>query len=141
MAEPILPIVLRMPTAADPATLWAALTVPERVAAWFATASPLGAVGAPYTLDFGDGSIVDGELRELVRGHRFAHSWHWLGAPASETTQVTWEVEPTADGRSAVVLGHAGWAEAGLGERDRDDHRGAWQEYVDGLLELLSGGA
>ena len=129
-----------MPTAADPATLWAALTVPERVAAWFATASPLGAVGAPYTLDFGDGSIVDGELRELVRGHRFAHSWHWL-APASETTQVTWEVEPTADGRSAVVLRHAGWAEAGLGETDRDDHRGAWQEYVDGLLELLSGEA
>jgi len=95
-----------MPTAADPATLWAALTVPER-----------------------------------VRGHRFAHSWHWLGAPASETTQVTWEVEPTADGRSAVVLGHAGWAEAGLGESDRDDHRGAWQEHLGGLLELLSGGA
>jgi len=130
-----------MPTAADPATLWAALTVPEQVAAWFATASPLGAVGTPYTLDFGDGSVVDGELRELVRGHRFAHSWHWLGAPASETTQVTWAVEPTADGRSAVVLRHAGWAEAGLGETDRDDHRGAWQEYLDGLLELLSGGA
>ena len=105
MAEPILPIVLRMPTAADPATLWAALTVPERIAAWF------------------------------------AHGWHWLGAPASETTQVTWAVEPTADGRSAVVLRHAGWAEAGLGETDRDDHRGAWQEYVDGLLELLSGEA
>jgi uncharacterized protein YndB with AHSA1/START domain len=130
-----------MPTAADPATVWAALTVPERIAAWFATASPLGLVGAPYTLDFGDGSIVDGELRELVQGHRFAHSWHWQGAPASETTQVTWEVESTADGRSAVVRRHAGWAEAGLGESDRDDHRSAWQEYLDGLLSLLSGEA
>ena len=59
----------------------------------------------------------------------------------SMTTQVTWEVEPATDGRSAVVLRHAGWAEAGLGETDRDDHRGAWQEYLDGLLELLSGGA
>jgi len=141
MAQSIAPIVLRMPTAADPATLWAALTVPERVAAWFTTASPLGAVGAPYTLDFGDGSIVDGELREIVPGHRFAHSWHWQGAPTSETTQVTWEVEPAADGRSAVVLRHAGWAEAGLAETDRDDHRDVWQEYLDGLRELFPGGA
>jgi uncharacterized protein YndB with AHSA1/START domain len=141
MAEPIAPIVLRMPTAAHPATLWAALPVPGRAAAWFATASPLGAVGAPYTLDFGDGSVVDGELRELVRGRRFAHGWHWLGAPASETTQVTWEVEPTADGWSAVVLAHAGWAEAGLTESDREDHRSAWQEHLDGLLDRLSGGA
>ena len=100
-----MPIVLRMPTAADPATLWAALTVPDHAAAWF------------------------------------AHSRHWQGAPASETTQVAWEVGPTVDGRSAVVLRHAGWAEAGPGETDRDDHRGAWQEYVDGLLELLSGEA
>ena len=141
MAEPIAPIVLRLPINADPATLWAALTVPERVIAWFATASPLGAVGAPYTLDFGDGSVVDGELRELVPGQRFAYSWHWRGAPAAETTHVTWEVEPTADGGSAVIVRHAGWAEAGLGESARDDHRDAWQEYLEALRELLSGGA
>jgi len=84
---------------------------------------------------------VDGELREIVAGHRFAHSWHWQGAPASETTQVTWEVEPTADGRSVVVLRHAGWAEAGLAESDRADHRDVRQEYLHGLRELLSGGA
>src|SRR5450759_5884675 len=41
----------------------------------------------------------------------------------SMTTQVTWEVEPATDGRSAVVLRQAGWAEADLGESDRDDHR------------------
>jgi len=140
-AQPIAPIILRLPTAADPATLWAALTVPERIASWFTTASPLGAVGAPYRLDFGDGSMVDGELLELEPGRRFAHTWHWLGAPASETTQVTWEVEPTPDGRSAVVLRHAGWAEAGLGDAARDDHRDAWREYLEGLRELLSGGA
>jgi uncharacterized protein YndB with AHSA1/START domain len=141
MAEPIAPIVLRLPTAADPATLWTAITVPERVAAWFTTAGPLGPVGAPYTLDFGDGSVVDGQLLEVVAGRRFAHSWHWAGAPAAETTRVTWEVEPTPDGRSAVVLRHAGWSEAGLGEPDRDDHRDAWAEYLDGLRELLSGEA
>lgn len=141
MAEPIAPILLRLPTAAPPATLWAALTVPERVAAWFTTASALGGVGSPYTLDFGDGSIVDGVLREVVPGERFAYTWHWLGAPASETTLVTWEVEPTADGQSAVILRHAGWAEAGLDEAARDDHRSSWQEYVFGLLDLLSGEA
>jgi uncharacterized protein YndB with AHSA1/START domain len=82
-----------MPTAADSATLWAALTVPERVAAWFATASPLGAVGALYTLDFGDGSIVDGELRELVRGHRFAYRLE--GGPGSRGAASRWPCGPT----------------------------------------------
>jgi len=141
MAQPVAPIVVRVPISADPTTFWATLTVPGRVAAWWTTASPLGAVGAPYTLDFDDGSVVDGALRELVRGTRFAHSWRWRGAPAAETTQVKWEVEPTADGRSAVVLRHAGAAEAGFGERDRDDHQDAWQEYLHGLRALLSGGA
>ncbi len=68
MAEPIAPIDLRPPTAADPATLWTALTVPERVAAWFTMASPLRAVGAPHALDVGDGSVVDGKLRDLLAG-------------------------------------------------------------------------
>jgi uncharacterized protein YndB with AHSA1/START domain len=142
MAEPIAPIVLRLSTVADPATLWTALTDPERVAAWFTSASPLGAVGEPYTLDFGDGSVVDGKLRELVPGRRFGYTWHWQGAPVSETTQVTWEVEPAAEGRSAtIVLHHAGWSEAGFDETDRDDHRDAWQGYLDALEELLFGEA
>ena len=141
MFEPIAPILIRLPTAADPATLWSALTVPARVAAWFAIASPLGDIGTPYTLEFGDGSLVDGILRELVPGLRFGYSWHWHGVPAAETTWVRWDVEPTGDGRSAVILHHDGWAEAGLTTTDREDHRSAWQEYLDGLLEMLAGEA
>jgi hypothetical protein len=34
VAEPVAPIVLRLPTADDPTLLGAALTVPDRVAAW-----------------------------------------------------------------------------------------------------------
>ena len=141
MVQQIAPIVLRIPTAANPATVRAALTVPQRVAAWFTTASPLGAVGAPNTPDCGNRSVVDGDPRELVPGHRLADSWHWVGAPASVTTLVTWAMVPTTDGRSAVALRHAGWAEAGPGEADRDDDRGTWHEYLDGLRKLLSEGA
>lgn len=59
MAEPVAPIVLRFPTAADPMLAWAGLTVLERVPAWFAAANPHGALGAPCTLDFDDGMVID----------------------------------------------------------------------------------
>lgn len=59
VAEPVALIVLRLPTAADRTLSWAALTVFERVPAWFAAANPLDAVDAPCTLLFGDGRVVD----------------------------------------------------------------------------------
>ena len=122
----------------DAATAWRAITDPDRVIDWFTNASAVGPVGTVYRLDFGDGSVVAGEVTELVPGRRFAHRWRWEGADASETTTVTWSVAPAAGG-STIRLVHDGWDEAGLDEAARDDHEGYWAGYLEDLRDLLSG--
>lgn len=137
-ASAIRPIDLEIELPVDAATAWRAVTDPDRVINWFTNASPLGEVGSVYRLDFGDGSIVSGEVTELEPGRRFAHRWHWDGAPDTETTLVAWAISPAADG-ATVHLIHDGWAQAGLDEAARDDHEGYWSGYLEDLRDLLSG--
>jgi uncharacterized protein YndB with AHSA1/START domain len=139
--DPPLPIDLTIRTAAPPGRVWAALTEPERVAEWFTDASPMGRVGDPYRLDFGDGSVVDGVIVELEPGRAFAHTWSWAGAEDHEETLVAWSVEPADGGGSEVRLVHDGWAEAGLDGSTRDDHEGYWQGYLQDLAAVLAEGA
>ena len=132
------PIDLEVVLPVDAATAWRAVTDPDRVIEWFTSASPVGPVGSLYRIDFGDGSLVSGEITELDPGRTFAHRWHWDGADDADTTLVTWTVA-TAAGGSTVHLVHDGWAEAGLDEAARDDHEGYWAGYLDDLRDLLSG--
>jgi uncharacterized protein YndB with AHSA1/START domain len=138
MADTLPPIVLEIETPAAPARAWAALTEPDLVAEWFTDASPLGEIGAPYRLDFGDGSVVDGVVTLIEPGHRFAHTWAWADADPRHETMVTWSIEPLPDGGSRVTLVHDGWAEAGVDEASRDDHEGYWSGYLDDLVSILA---
>lgn len=139
MAEPLPPIVLSIETPAAPDDAWAALTDPDRIVEWFTEASPLGAVGDRYRLDFGDGSIVEGVLRLVEPGRQFAHTWAWIDGEPSQETLVTWSIEPIDTGGSRITLAHSGWAEAGLDEATRDDHEAYWSGYLDDLEAILSG--
>src|SRR2546427_7948350 len=112
MTDALEPIRLSIETPADPETAWAAITDPDRIAEWFTDASPLGAVGDPYRLDFGD-SAVDGHVLAVEPGRHFAHSWSWDGADPSDQTVVSWTVEPLGRGGARSVLQHAGWADRG----------------------------
>lgn len=133
------PIDLAVETSADPETAWRTLTVPDRVALWFTEASPVGSVGASYRLDFGDGTVVTGEVLAIEPGRRFAHTWTWEGAETGEVTSVEWTVEPLPGGGSRVRLVHAGWSEEGDGSA-RDDHEGYWSGYLDDLRDILEEG-
>ena len=132
------PIELEVVLPVDAATAWRAVTDPDRVIDWFTNASPVGPVGSVYRLDFGDGSIVAGEVTELEPGRRFAHRWHWEGADDTEVTDVAWTITPNTDG-TTVRLVHGGWTEAGLDEATRDDHEGYWTGYLEDLRDLFSG--
>lgn len=136
--DAVAPIDLAVELPVDAATAWRAVTDPDRVIDWFTSASPVGPVGSMYRLDFGDGSIVSGEVVDLVPGRRFAHRWHWEGTDAAETTVVTWTVEAAA-AASVVRLRHDGWSEAGLDASTRDDHEGYWAGYLEDLRDLLTG--
>lgn len=133
----VAPIDFRIATTAEPADAWQAVTDPARVAEWFTDATTLGPVGSPYRLDFGDGSIVGGIVLAVDPGRSFAHSWRWEGSDASETTTVTWSVEPRPGGGSEIRLVHDGWDEAGQDAGARDDHEGYWSGYLDDLLDVL----
>ena len=137
MPDPLPPIVLEIETVASPTEAWAALTDPERIAEWFTDASPLGGIGAPYRLDFGDGSVVDGVVTLVEPGHGFAHTWAWADADPRQETVVTWSIEPLPGGGTRVTLIHDGWAEAGVDKASRDDHEGYWSGYLDDLVSIL----
>lgn len=141
MAEPLAPIVLTIETPASPADAWAALTEPERIAEWFTDASPLAAVGEPYRLDFGDGSVVEGTVRMVDPGKRFAHTWAWVDVEPRQETLVTWSVEELTGSGARVTLTHDGWAESGVDEAARDDHESYWSGYLDDLAAILRGEA
>jgi uncharacterized protein YndB with AHSA1/START domain len=140
MTEPsrVAPIELAVETTADVPTAWLAISDPSRVAEWFTEASPLGAIGSVYSLDFGDGSVVTGRILEIETGVRFVHTWRWEGSEERETTRVAWSVTATPGG-SRITLVHDGWTEAGLDETVRDDHAGYWTGYLEDLRDVLAG--
>jgi uncharacterized protein YndB with AHSA1/START domain len=135
-APGVQPIDLSIEVPAAPADAWRAVTDPARIAEWFTDATALGPVGSPYRLDFGDGSIVGGTVLSVVPGRSFSHSWHWEGSDESETTTVTWTVEP-APGGSRIRVVHEGWDAAGLDADARADHEGYWAGYLDDLRDVL----
>lgn len=137
MSTPIEPIRLIATTTGTPAAAWEALTQPEKVVEWFTDASPVGRVGDPYRLDFGDGSVVEGTIRILEPGRRLAYSWTWLDAEPAHETLVSWTIEPLSAGGTQVTLEHDGWTEAGADEATRNDHAGYWEGYLEDLVSVL----
>ena len=140
-ATPVAPIRLVLQTRVAPDVAWSYLTDPDRVEEWFTSASPVGAVGDPYVLDFGEGSVVHGAIVEVEPGRRFAHRWAWLDAEPLQETLVTWSVRPLEAGGSEIELLHDGWDEAGADSASRDDHEGYWSGYLDDLRDLLEDAA
>ena len=131
------PIELVVDTGADPDTAWRTLTEPERVALGRTAASRPQRVGDTYRLDFGEGSIVRGEIVMLEPGQAFAHRWAWDGGEAGEVTLVTWTVSPQGGG-ARVSLRHDGWDEAGLDATARDNHAAYWAGYLQDLRDVLA---
>ena len=118
-----------------PLATWAALTDPAIVERWFTKATPVGSVGDPYVLDFGDDDTMRGEIIEVVPGERLAYSWGWGDTPPAGRTRVTWTIAVSQDG-TLVTLAHDGWSEAGLAAADRDEHARYWEGYLAALVEL-----
>jgi uncharacterized protein YndB with AHSA1/START domain len=137
VADPIAPIRLTATTTGSPDAAWSALTEPDKVLEWFTQVSPVAGVGAPYRLDFGDGSVVEGTIRELEPRRRLAYSWAWLDAEPTRETFVSWTIDPLPGGGTRVTLEHGGWDEAGADAATRDDHAGYWEGYLEDLVSVL----
>ncbi len=134
---PVTPIRLSIRTALPADRAWIYLVDPGRVEEWFTAASPVGAVGDLYRLDFGEGSVVEGRIVDVVPGRRFAHRWAWLDADPRQETLVSWTVADLGPEGAEIELVHDGWAEAGAAVTERDDHEAYWSGYLDDLGDLL----
>ena len=99
------PIELVVETAADAETAWRTLTEPSLVNLWFTDASPLGGVGSRYRLDFGDGSVVAGEVLAVEPDRSFAYAWAWeSGEPGEITRVIQGKFEDALCGRADAYL-------------------------------------
>jgi len=137
----ITPIRISGETVATVAAAWAALIEPGQVARWFAETTPVeGGAGSSYSIDFGNGGVIDGAIRELVPARRLSYTWRWRGQE-EQPTVVTWELEPLAGHGCRITLTHEGWQEAGADEALRDDHAGYWEGYLADLLDMLEADA
>jgi uncharacterized protein YndB with AHSA1/START domain len=135
MPSSIAPLTLRAEVSTDPAATWAALTEPAIVERWFTKATPVGAVGDAYVLDFEGDDTMRGAILEVVPGERLVYSWGWGDTAPAQRTRVTWTLATSQDG-TLVTLTHGGWTEAGLVAADRDEHARYWEGYLAALVEL-----
>lgn len=96
-----------------PEELWAALTDPERLAAWFSPVEGELRLGGRYRIE----GNASGEITACEPGRRFTLTWEWGGGPPS---WVEVRLDPAADG-TRLTLEHTAhipdewWARYGPG--------------------------
>jgi len=89
---------------ADPASVWAALTEPDRLGAWFGV---VGGDRSAWTIAYDNGT-ASGTVRECVPGRRLVTSWRW-DFEASDVPDSTLTVELIAAAEGTTVrLRHEG---------------------------------
>lgn len=109
--------------------VWAALTVPERLADWFAQATVDLRVGGTLSLDWGGENR--GDMRITVCEPPRSFAWVW-GLGGSDTL-VRFDLAPAAGG-TEVTLSHTGVPRnGGAGVR------AGWHAHLEGLADAVEG--
>jgi uncharacterized protein YndB with AHSA1/START domain len=115
--------------------VWAAVTLPERIADWFATMTfdPDLRVGAKLTIAFGPGDQTFGEVVAVEAPRLFAYRWPH---PGGENSTVRFDL--AADGDGTLLT----FSQTGLGGKVRSgmaDIGAGWHKFVDQLTDLMAG--
>lgn len=118
--------------AASPERVWAAITIPERIAAWFATADVQiePRLGGAYRLRFGDdGPYAEGEITAFEPPWLLEHTWP---DPPNPPGRVRYELEP--DGAACILrLASLGVPAAYIGSL------AGWHIFLDAIEPSLAG--
>jgi uncharacterized protein YndB with AHSA1/START domain len=104
-------ILHRLNIDAPPETVFDAIATPEGIRAWWtddSTSEPRA--GSVSVFNFMDGEVVFRmRVDEYVAGRRLV--WTCLGDYDEwDGTTLTWNCEPTEDGKTVLNLAHSGWA-------------------------------
>lgn len=113
--------------------VWACLTEPETLAAWFWPPSLAAQVaadvreGGSYRIASPTtGMAVAGRYLEIAAPDRLRLTWHWDGEPAETTVTLTLEASPTG---TLLTVVHDGF----LSDAERDEHLQGWTDCLDRL--------
>ncbi len=123
-----------------PETVWAALTQPERIAAWWGDYVSLearlgGALSEVWRDEDGREVITAGRIETFEPPHRLSLTWKDMDWPAE--TRVTFRIEKDGDG-AVLTLSHEGWdGFAAAGPALRKAHETGWRHHMDSLATLL----
>jgi len=104
-------IAMQLEVAAQPTTVYTALTTTEGVAGWWTTRNETTAeVGGTSHYQFPDAPVTwDMKVTEAVDGERLA--WHCTGGPPQWVgTDVVWTLAPAGEKGTRVVFDHTGFA-------------------------------
>jgi uncharacterized protein YndB with AHSA1/START domain len=124
---------------APPAEVWAALTEPSRLAAWFWPWQPRisfsPSEGAAYSIEAehpASGALaVDGRILAAEPEERLAFTWRWTDEPGP-TTEVDIRLGELGDGTQIVVRHRRIELES-----TADDFRVAWTDLITRLAEYV----
>jgi len=109
--------------------VWAALTVPERIADWFTEVDLEPRVGGRYSLRFSDGSAMDGVVTAFEPSRLLAHTWPHETHPDSV---VRYELAPDGDGCRLTLI------QTAIGRPAFNALRG-WHTFLEALPGAANG--
>jgi uncharacterized protein YndB with AHSA1/START domain len=123
---------------ADPSTVFAFLTDPDRLTRWMGTSATLDPVpGGLFLLDVQDGFVARGEFKEVVPVTRLSYSWGWEHnrenvPPGSSLIEI--DLVPRK-GRTLLKFKHSG-----LPPETVPAHEDGWNHYLGRLVLAAAGG-
>ncbi|MEU1726643.1 SRPBCC domain-containing protein [Actinomadura sp. ATCC 39365] len=117
-----------------PGKVWAALTTPEGLAAWFGQEAAIELrPGGPARMSWSDGHTVDLRVERVEEPSVFGFTWPVFGMPEGDPrrTYVEFTLEPAGTGTRLTVV------ETGFAQLPDDHHRKAHDAHTEGWASEL----
>ncbi|NUR91090.1 MAG: ATPase [Nonomuraea sp.] len=117
-----------------PRTVWAALTTPEGLAAWFGQEAAIELrPGGPARMSWDGGHTVDLRVERVEEPSVFGFTWPVFGLPEDDPrrTYVEFTLEPAGAGTRLTVV------ETGFAQLPDDAHRKAYEAHTEGWASEL----
>lgn len=122
---------------ADPATVFAFFTDPERLVRWIGASATLDArPGGLMMVEVQEGRMGRGEFKEVVPVTRLAYTWGWEGSENVPPGSSLVEIDLTPKNGATVVH----FTHSGLPPDQVPGHREGWNHYLGRLMVAASGG-
>lgn len=117
-----------------PGKVWAALTTPQGLAAWFGQEAAIELrPGGPARMSFGPGHTVDLRVERVEEPSVFGFTWQVFGLLDDDPrrTYVEFTLEAAGSGTRLTVV------ESGFAQLPDDAHRKAYDAHVEGWANEL----